>query len=301
MSKPLVQIDPTTKDLGDFEVRRLLPSKKCRMVGPFVFWDHFGPVTLPAGRNLDVRPHPHIGLATVTWLFKGEILHRDSLGHVQNITPGAVNWMTAGRGIVHSERTPPERRSQPNDLHGLQIWLGLPDTHESTDPEFFHYPAGSLPRPERDGVRFNLIAGRALGAESPVKTYSPLCYLTAELSPGQVFTWPRAYPEQAVYCVEGAVDVDGERVEALRMAVLPDRDGVRISSADGARIAILAGEPIGRRLVWWNFVASSPDRIRAAAEKWRSGGFERVPGDDEFIPLPQHLPLPDGIPQTGES
>ena len=189
-------IKPAIKDIGDFEVRRLLPSVAQRSVGPFVFWDHFGPVQLPTGSNMDVRPHPHIGLATVTWLFEGEIMHRDSLGRVQKITPGAVNWMTAGRGIVHSERTPEERRGKVNDLHGLQIWLGLPEEHEESAPEFFHHPADSLPQFELDGVSFDLIAGKAHGEESPVKVYSPLCYLAAELVPGQGFDWPRQYPEQ---------------------------------------------------------------------------------------------------------
>lgn len=280
-------LPPKVKDIGDFEVRRVLPSAGRRMVGPFLFWDHFGPVTLPAGRNMDVRPHPHIGLATVTWLFEGEITHRDSLGFVQNITPGAVNWMTAGRGIVHSERTPQERRDQENRLHGLQLWLGLPEEHEETGPEFFHHAAGELPRVTVDDVTFDLIAGEALGEASPVKVYSPLCYLATELAPGQGIDWPRQYSEQAVYLVEGDLAVDGGEVPTHHMAVLPDADSVRIATAGGARIAILAGEPIGARTVWWNFVSSSKDRIRAAAELWRSGGFERVPGDEEFIPLPE--------------
>ncbi len=292
MPQPLILIEPNTKDIGDFEVRRLLPSAVQRSVGPFVFWDHFGPVTLPAGRNMDVRPHPHIGLATVTWLFEGAIVHRDSLGCVQNITPGAVNWMTAGHGIVHSERTPKDRRGQANPLHGLQIWLGLPDQHEEAEPEFHHHPAGTLPTVERDGVLFDLIAGSALNIESPVRVYSPLCYLTAQLRPGQGFDWPRQYPEQAIYVVEGSIEIEGSAVPGQRMAVFPDQNSVRVQSVNGARIAVLAGEPIGKRYVWWNFVSSSRDRIRAAAEKWAAGGFNRVAGDDEFIPLPDDRPLP---------
>ena len=292
MSKQPILIRPATKDLGDFEVRRLLPSTARRSVGPFVFWDHFGPVTLPAGNNMDVRPHPHIGLATVTWLFEGEIMHRDSLGCIQNIKPGAVNWMTAGRGIVHSERTPDERRNQPNPLHGLQIWLGLPDEHEDAEPEFHHYPAESLPTVSLDGINFDLIAGSALGAESPVRVFSPLCYLAAKLSPGQHMDWPRQYAEQAVYVVEGSVDIDGSEVSAYNMAVLPDAESVRIGSMNGARIAILAGEPIGERFLWWNFIASSRERLQEAAKIWADGGFERVPGDDEFIPLPENRPMP---------
>jgi redox-sensitive bicupin YhaK (pirin superfamily) len=291
MPEKPVLIEPVVKDIGDFEVRRLLPSGKQRSVGPFVFWDHFGPVTLPAGRNMDVRPHPHIGLATLTWLFEGEITHRDSLGCVQNITPGAVNWMTAGRGIVHSERTPDEHRGRANRLHGLQIWLGLPDRHEDAEPEFVHYPQGAMPVVELDGVHFDLIAGSALGAESPVRVYSPLCYLAAELAAGQGFDWPGQYPEEAIYVVEGSVEIDGHQVPAHRMAVLPGNGGAEVRSTDGARIALLAGEPIGRRYLWWNFVSSSRERIREMAAEWAAGGFDRVPGDDEFIPLPDDRPL----------
>ena len=285
-------IKPAIKDIGDFEVRRVLPSAVKRSVGPFVFWDHFGPVTLPAGRNMDVRPHPHIGLATVTWLFEGEIMHRDSLGVVQNITPGAVNWMTAGKGIVHSERTPDESRGQANNIHGLQIWLGLPDDAEDVEPEFHHHAAGTLPTLEIDGVSFDLIAGSALGVESPVRVFSPLCYLAASLEAGQGFEWPRQYEEQAVYVVEGSVEVDGESVPEHHMALLPEDDSCRVSSEEGARIALLAGEPIGPRFLWWNFVATSPERIHRAAKLWADGGFDRVPGDEEFIPLPSDRPLP---------
>lgn len=285
-------IEPRIHDIGEFDVRRLLPSKVRRSVGPFVFWDHFGPVTLPPGEHMDVRPHPHIGLATLTWLFEGEITHRDSLGFVQNITPGEVNWMTAGKGIVHSERTPEEHRGRPNALHGLQIWLGLPDEHENAAPDFQHFPAGEIPVVEHGGVRFDLIAGSALGAESPVRVYSPLCYLAAELQPGQRFSWPRQYREQAIYVVEGEIGIGTGEAPAHRMAVLPDSEEVEISCLNGARIAILAGEPIGTRHLWWNFVSSSRQRIREAAAEWAAGGFDRVPGDDEFIPLPEDRPLP---------
>lgn len=283
-------LDPVVKDIGDFEVRRLLPSAAQRAVGPFVFWDHFGPVTLPAGRNMDVRPHPHIGLATLTWLFEGEIMHRDSLGHVQNIEPGAVNWMTAGRGIVHSERTPVERRGQENPLHGLQIWLGLPDDSEAAPPDFQHYPAEAIPRVKLGEFDASLIAGKALGAESPVSVYSPLCYIAADLPAGAVFEWQRLHPEEALYVVEGEVTIDGETVAAHRMAVLPsDRDRFAVEAAQGARIALLGGEPLGRRYLVWNFVSSSRERIDAALRTWHEGGFDRVEGDDEFIPLPEHL------------
>ena len=274
-------------DIGDFDVRRVLPAAEQRAVGPFVFWDHFGPVTLAPGANMDVRPHPHIGLATLTWLFEGEITHRDSLGMVQDIRPGEVNWMTAGRGIVHSERTPEARRGQANPMHGLQIWLGLPSDKEEIEPAFEHYPAEAIPTLVVDDVRFDLIAGEALGVTSPVAVHSPLCYLAAELAPGQSFRWPRQYAEQAIYLVEGALVIAGDAVPVHHMAVLPDADEVLVHSPSGARIALLAGEPIGPRHLFWNFVSSSRERIREAADLWADGGFDRVPGDEEFIPLPE--------------
>jgi redox-sensitive bicupin YhaK (pirin superfamily) len=286
----LLVIEPAVKDLGDFEVRRLLPAAARKMVGPFIFWDHFGPVTLPAGRGMDVRPHPHIGLATVTYLFEGEILHRDSLGHVQAIRPGAVNWMTAGRGIVHSERTDESRRSEENPLHGLQIWLALPLEEEDHEPEFYHYPEGSLPTVSCGDANFTLIAGAALGAESPVRVYSPLFYMETVLAAGQGFEMPEEYPERAIYVVSGQIDVDGIEVGATKLAVLAKGACPRVEARAETRLAAFGGEPVGNRRIWWNFVASSKERIQSAAERWADGGFERVPGDDEFIPLPKELP-----------
>ncbi len=285
----LLNLQPVVKDIGDFEVRRLLPSARQRAVGPFVFWDHFGPVTLPVGAHMDVRPHPHIGLATLTWLFDGEITHRDSLDNTQDIRPGEVNWMTAGRGIVHSERTPQRNRGQENALHGLQIWLALPDGSEDIAPDFEHYPAEAIPRLHLGEVAFDLIAGSALGGESPVTVHSPLLYLSAELAPGQQFEWPRHYPEEAIYVVQGAVDIDGHAVPAHAMTVLSRGDRHTIASPEGARIALLGGEPLGHRFLAWNFVSSSRERIREAAALWAQGGFDRVPGDEEFIPLPEAL------------
>ncbi|MDX1460711.1 MAG: pirin family protein [Xanthomonadales bacterium] len=285
-------LEPSVTNLGAFSVRRLLPSARRRSVGPFVFWDHFGPVTLSADENMDVRPHPHIGLATLTWLFEGRIRHRDSLGSVQDIEPGAVNWMTAGRGIVHSERTAEEDRGQPKPLHGLQIWLGLPDGSEDVEPRFEHYAADNIPTVSHDGVEFSLIAGRALGAESPVRVYSPLCYLVATLSESQAFTWRRRYPEQAIYVVEGEITVDEAPASQGRMVVLPETPDCRVACLAPARIAMLAGEPIGHRYVWWNFVHSDRQKIQEAAALWQRGGFDRVNGDDEFIPLPEDRPMP---------
>lgn len=285
----ILTLQPLIKDIGDFEVRRLLPSQDLAAVGPFVFWDHFGPVTLPADRNMDVRPHPHIGLATLTWLFEGEIMHRDSLGNTQNIRPGAVNWMTAGRGIVHSERTPAELRDKQKPIHGLQIWLGLPDESEEVAPNFQHYPAESIPEVQLGDVRLSLVAGRVLGARSPVAVFSPLCYLVATLAPGQRFDWIRHYPEEAVYVIDGSVEINDETFASHRMVVLPDAEHVRVASKDGAMIAVLGGEPLGKRFLEWNFVSSSRERLAAAAKLWDQGGFDRVPGDEEFIPLPEKL------------
>ena len=283
-------LKPNIKDIGDFEVRRLLPAAGQRMVGPFIFWDHFGPVTLPAGRGLDVRPHPHIGLATVTYLFEGEIMHRDSLGKVQAIRPGAVNWMTAGRGIVHSERTDQARREHEKPLHGLQIWLALPLEHEDTEPAFHHYPEGSLPEFEHDGCRFVLIAGRWAQWESPVRTFSPLFYAEAELAPGQAFRLPPLYRERAVYLAQGQLDIDGVALATHHMAAFDAGSEPLIRATAPSRLAVFGGENLGTRHLWWNFVASSRERLRAAAKEWAAGGFDRVPGDDEFIPLPSELP-----------
>jgi redox-sensitive bicupin YhaK (pirin superfamily) len=290
VSGDLIVLNPDIRNIGDFDVRRVLPSPRCRSVGPFVFFDHFGPVTLPAGKAMDVRPHPHVGLATITYLFDGEITHRDSLGVEQVIQPGAVNWMTAGRGIVHSERTPEAARTRPVSMHGLQIWIGLPDQHEDADPAFYHHPANTLPEWSINGVPVRLIAGSMLGEISPVKVFSPMFYLEARLSPGDDFIVPGGYSERAIYVLQGQVRLDGSDVNAKQMAVLQTNASAHLQSEPGSTIVILGGEPIGRRHLWWNFVASSRERLQAAAERWESGGFESVPGDDEFIPLPAGKP-----------
>jgi redox-sensitive bicupin YhaK (pirin superfamily) len=286
---PLI-LEPHERDLGDFTVRRLLPSAARRMVGPFVFWDHFGPVTLAAGKGLDVRPHPHIGLATVTYLFEGEIMHRDSLGCVQAIRPGGVNWMTAGRGIVHSERTDARLRDQSNNLHGLQIWLALPEGREDARPAFDHYPEGSLPVVRCGDAKFTLIAGDALGERSPVKVFSPLFYMETELQSGQSFSLPEEHEERAIYVARGSVQAGAARVGQHQMAVFQARGTPAVVALEPGRIAVFGGAPLGHRHVWWNFVASDMSRIREAAERWAAGGFDRVPGDDEFIPLPDKRP-----------
>ncbi|HEY9627050.1 MAG TPA: pirin family protein [Coleofasciculaceae cyanobacterium] len=279
-------IEPHVQDLGGFQARRLLPSEILTLVGPFIFFDHLGPAFFPPGQGVDVRPHPHINLATVTYLFEGVLLHRDSVGSVQEIRPGAVNWMTAGRGIVHSERTPEAERSQTYTLHGIQTWVALPDEHEETEPWFRHHPATDLPTWEAAGVSFTLIAGAAYGYTSPVQTFSPMIYLDVQLSPGAQFTLPSHYPEQAVYSVTEGLQISGVPLAQHRLAVLAGTE-VTLSADRSARCIVIGGEPVGERHKWWNFVSSRRDRIEQAKQDWRSGRFAPVPEETEFIPLPE--------------
>ncbi|HEY9670512.1 MAG TPA: pirin family protein [Waterburya sp.] len=295
-------IEPHIQDLGGFQARRLLPSDVLTLVGPFIFFDHLGPAVFPPGKGVDVRPHPHINLATVTYLFEGVLLHRDSVGSVQEIHPGAVNWMTAGRGIVHSERTPESARSQEAILHGIQTWVALPDEHEETDPWFRHHPATDLPTWEDAGVSFTLIAGEAYGRTSPVQTFSPMIYLDVQLSAGAQFTLPSNYTEQAVYSVTEGLHLNGVSLEQHRLVVLTPGASADIScdsvkrsysesssvSADrNARCIVVGGESVGKRHKWWNFVSSRLDRIEQAKQDWREGRFGQVPDETEFIPLPE--------------
>jgi len=289
--KPAVElvIEPRSRDLGGFSVRRILPYARRRMVGPFIFLDEFGPMVMPAGQGLDVRPHPHIGLSTVTYLFDGEIMHRDSLGIVQAIRPGAANWMTAGRGIVHSERSgEAERAREDASLHGMQSWVALPMAQEETEPGFSHFAVEELPVIEGEGLWMRLIAGRAFGQASPVPVFSELFYLHAELQPGAATVLPAELGERAVYVVAGSVSLEGQRLGPAAMAVLAPGAAVRLTAEDASRVMLLGGQPLeGPRQVWWNFVASSPARLERAKAEWKAGGFDRVPGDDEFIPLPE--------------
>jgi hypothetical protein len=283
-------IVPRTRDLGGgFEVRRVLPSAERRAVGPFVFFDQMGPTVLPAGTGLDVRPHPHIGLATVTYLFDGEILHRDSLGTVQPIRPGAVNWMTAGRGIVHSERTPPELRSGAARVFGIQTWVGLPKANEEAEPAFAHHSAEALPLLDGDGKRVRVIAGNFSGARSPLALFSDTLYADAALAQGARLEVPPEYEERAIYVAEGRIEIGGHTFDEGRMLVLR-RDGpVTLAACGPARLLLLGGAPLdGLRHLWWNFVSSSTERIEQAKADWREGRFPPVPGETEFIPLPEH-------------
>jgi redox-sensitive bicupin YhaK (pirin superfamily) len=280
-------IEPHVKDIGGFTVRRLLPSLPHKLVGPFIFFDHMGPAAFEAGRGLDVRPHPHIGLATVTYLFEGAILHRDSLGTIQEIHPGDVNWMTAGAGIAHSERTPQPLRQSGGALHGIQVWVALPQQHEQVAPGFEHHPAATLPQITFPGVRMRLIAGSAFGQRAPATTFSAMFYLAVEMEPGARFVLPAEHPERAAYLVDGAVDIDGTALAERHMAVLPGTQELTIESRGASRLMLLGGAPIdGERFIWWNFVASSREAIAAAKERWRAQDFGRVPDETEWIPLP---------------
>jgi redox-sensitive bicupin YhaK (pirin superfamily) len=282
-------IVPRARDLGGFEVRRVLPSSRRRMVGPFIFFDQMGPADFPPGRGIDVRPHPHIGLATVTYLFAGTIVHRDSLGSLQAITPGAVNWMTAGRGIVHSERSDPEIRKGAEHLSGLQIWVALPERHEETAPAFTHYPAESLPETEGEGKRLRVVVGRAYGLVSPVETLSEMVYADASLAAGAALPLDPDHEERAVYLIEGTVAVAGETFEPAQMLVFRPGSRPTIEARTAARLVLIGGAPVGRRFIWWNFVSSRQERIEQAKNDWRNGRFEAVPGETEFIPLPEDL------------
>jgi redox-sensitive bicupin YhaK (pirin superfamily) len=279
------------RDLGDgFMVRRTLPAAARRMVGPFVFFDQMGPAAIAAGRGLDVRPHPHIGLATVTYLFEGEILHRDSLGTVQPIRPGDVNWMTAGRGIVHSERTPPELRGRPSSVFGIQAWVGLPAEHEEAAPAFLHVGAGDLPVLQERDARIRLIAGSLYGARSPVPMLSGMFYADAVLEAGARITLLPEHEERAAYVAQGAVESEGRECEAGEMLVYGSGNSVALTARGPSRILLLGGESIGPRHIWWNFVSSRKERIGRAADDWKAGRYPPVPGETEFIPLPEGGP-----------
>lgn len=280
-------IVPRARDLGGFEVRRALPSARRQMIGPFIFWDQMGPAVFKAGTGIDVRPHPHIGLATLTYLFEGQILHRDSLGSIQAIDPGEVNWMTAGRGIVHSERTAPEVRLSDAPLFGIQSWIALPERNEETDPGFAHHAAAALPTLEAEGKRVRIIAGSLYGETAPVKTFSEMVYADAALEPGASLPVPAEHVERAIYVAQGAIAIAGDRFEAGRLLVLRTGDAITVTAETAARVLIFGGEPMdGPRHIWWNFVSKSRDRIEQAKADWRAGRFEAVPGETEFIPLP---------------
>ena len=281
---------PRAHDIGGFEVRRALPARERQMVGPFIFFDQMGPGEFLAGRGLDVRPHPHIGLSTVTYLFEGEIMHRDSLGSQQAIVPGDVNWMTAGQGIAHSERTDQALRTRTNRLFGIQSWVALPKGAEEATPGFVHHPAASLPLVGERGLRLRLIAGAGWGLAAPVAVSSPLFYADAALAPGGALPLPDEHEERAAYVLDGEVEVSGDRFEPGRMLVFRAGDKLALRAGpQGARVLLSGGAAMdGPRYLFWNFVSSSRERIEQAKADWIAGRFGTVPGDEaEFIPLPE--------------
>ncbi|HEY5102337.1 MAG TPA: pirin family protein [Steroidobacteraceae bacterium] len=275
------------RDLGGFTVRRVLPSATARMIGPFIFFDHLGPLALAPGEGLDVRPHPHIALATVTYLFAGSIMHRDSLGSVQEIKPGDVNWMTAGSGIVHSERSPDTERRRGVRAHGIQSWVALPDGHEDVAPDFQHHPAATLPCASFDGVDLRVIAGEAFGRRAPTRVLCPTLYVDLLVAAGARLEIGADYSEQALYVAEGEIEVAGVRGSEGELLVLTSGAAATLQGVASARVILLGGERFATpRFIWWNFVASSRERIEIAKRDWATGRFASVPGESEFIPLP---------------
>jgi redox-sensitive bicupin YhaK (pirin superfamily) len=282
-------IVPPTHELGDgFQVRRALPNRQRRMVGPFVFFDQMGPTVLRAGAGLDVRPHPHIGLATVTYLFDGEITHRDSLGTVQPIRPGEVNWMIAGRGIVHSERTAADKRSAASALFGIQTWVALPKAQEERIPSFHHHAVCELPKIDGEGKSLRLIAGSLYGARAPIATLSEMFYADVILTTNARLPVATDYEQRAIYVIRGRIDIDGSSFDIGQLVVLRPQQPITVRAELASQLLLLGGAPLdGPRHVWWNFVSSSVERIEHAKADWREGRFGSVPGDSEFIPLPE--------------
>jgi len=292
----LQTLAPQARDLGGgFMVRRLLPAADRRAVGPFVFFDHFGPIDVPAGAHHDVRPHPHIGLATLTYLFEGAIMHRDSTGVVQRVEPGAVNWMSAGRGIVHSERTPRDLVDQPHRSHGLQLWIALPEALEDSAPSFQHVPAEAIPRVRIAGATAHVVAGAAFGAASPVETASPTLAVVIDLdvaSGTTIALAPGDATERALYPLDHPIEVDGVIVDERTMVVLAPGTTPALAAPRGGRVVLIGGEPLGHRFLSWNFVATTRELIRRAEDDWLAQRFARIPGETEFIPLPARHPAP---------
>lgn len=280
-------ITPKEHDLGGFSVRRALPVADRRMVGPWIFFDHMGPASFPPGQGIDVRPHPHINLATVTYLFKGEMLHRDSLGNELTVNPGEINLMIAGNGIVHSERQREEVKARGNELDGLQLWLALPEADEEMAPEFHHYDAAEIPSVDVRGVDVRVMIGEAFGVRSPVKTLAETLYLEVRLDAGQSLPLPDGVEERAIYVVTGQLAARESLIEARSMAVFSPVEGIEVTATAPTHFVIIGGERLSHRHIWWNFVSSRKARIEQAKADWREGRFAKVPGDeDEFIPLP---------------
>lgn len=281
-----LRIEPKEKSLGEFTVRRVLPATERQMVGPFIFFDHIGPAEFAPGRGIQVRPHPHIGLATITYLFEGEIMHRDNLGFVQPIKAGAVNLMTAGKGIVHSERAGSDLDIHSR-LHGIQSWMALPADKEEMEPDFSHFPADDLPDLDVDGVKVRVIIGEAYGHRSPVPAQSAMLYLECRFPKGSTLTLPDSYKELGAYVVTGSVRIGSDEFSGGVLAVASPGKTVTIEAVEDSRVMIIGGDNLGRRTIWWNFVSSSRERMEKAKKDWKDGNFGTVPGDEEFIPLPE--------------
>jgi redox-sensitive bicupin YhaK (pirin superfamily) len=278
------------RDLGGFAVRRFLPARGCASVGPFVFFDHAGPKELAVGDGMDVPPHPHIGLATVTYLFEGALVHRDSLGSNQTIQPGDINWMTAGKGIAHSERTPADLRQSGSRMNGLQLWVALPRAHEESEPEFHHHAAATLPEVDVAGARIRVLAGSAYGQTSPVHVYSPVFFVDVALGAGSSLAIPAEYPERAAYVIDGSVEsAAGTVADTGSLLVFTPRSDIVLKASLTVRLVLLGGAPLdGKRHIWWNFVSSSWERLEQAKQDWKSSRFGKVAGDEaEFVPLPE--------------
>jgi len=300
MDPAFTVLRPHLRDLGGLVVRRLLPAHPTRSVGPFVFFDHFGPVTFAPGQGIDVRPHPHIGLATVTYLFEGALMHRDSLGTVQRIEPGDVNWMVAGRGIVHSERSDARERAAGSAMHGLQTWVALPKAQEESPPAFTHVARDRLPGFARDGVTGVVVAGRAFGHAAPVPALSDTLYVALALSAGARIEIPPEHEERAVYAIEGEIAIDGTPLALHHLGVLPPGCAITLSASIASRAMLVGGAALdGERIIWWNFVSSSRERIESAKDDWRAQRFGHVPGETEFIPLPDTPATRTPTPEPG--
>lgn len=291
------QVIPRAVDLGEMTVRRALPSEAGQMVGPFIFFDQMGPAEFLSEQGIDVRPHPHINLATLTYLIEGEILHRDSLGTEMAIAPGAINWMSAGSGIVHSERSSAERRNTGQTLFGLQTWMALPRELEESAPAFVHHPEAEMPRVEAEGLDARIIAGSLLGACSPLQPASATLYADVQIAQGAVLPLDTEFDERAVYVLSGQLQVDGREVGANELLIFNRGKAVQLKALQGARVMVFGGDPMdGPRHIWWNFVSSRPERIEQAKAEWAAGSFDTVPGDEEeFIPLPSNIGKPKPI------
>lgn len=281
-------LDPIKKSLGEFTVSRILPNSSKQMIGPFIFFDHMGPVNFPSGQGVDVRPHPHIGIATVTYLFEGSILHRDSLGYEQEIEPGDINWMTAGKGIVHSERETAKVRSSDHTLHGLQLWVALPDDKQEIEATFHHHPKETLPLFKYEESTIRLMIGEIFGKKSPVKVHSPMFYADVTMPENTTISVPKNGQELGIYVIDGTVSIDNTNYNKFDFIFAGREEEILITANENAKFILIGGKTFDtKRYIWWNFVSNSKNRIEQAKSDWLNGNFNKVPNDNEYIPLPE--------------